>query len=58
MGNTRKWTADFNARRRELEAFTKPLRSAKARREAIERAVTMPNRLPSLFRRASMQEGK
>lgn len=35
MGNTRKWTADFNARRRELEAFTKPLRSAKARREAI-----------------------
>lgn len=56
MGNNRKWTTDFNLRKAALERLTKPLRSAKARREAIERAMTMPNRLPPLARSLGRKE--
>lgn len=59
MSNSRKWTTDFNARKEALEAFVKARagRSITKRREAVERAVTMPNRLPPLSRRAAMQGG-
>lgn len=57
MGNPRSFTTNYVAVKTKLEAFTKPLRSAKARREAIERAITMPNRLPP-SPRSSIQEGK
>lgn len=48
MSNSRKWTTDFNAKREALEAFVKARagRSQAKRREAIQRAATMPNRLP------------
>lgn len=40
MGNPRSFTSKFVARKTELEACTKPLRSAKAKRAAIERAAS------------------
>lgn len=54
MGNTRKFTTLFNANRDQLEAFVKARagRSTRKRQEAIQRAITMPNRLPP-FRPAS-----
>ena len=57
MSNSRKWTTDFNAKRDALEAFVKARagRSITKRREAVERAVTMPNRLPPLARAALIQ---
>lgn len=58
MGNPRSFTTNFNARKRELELFTKPLRSARARREAIERAKSMPNRLPPIARSTDSQVRK
>jgi hypothetical protein len=51
MSNSRKWTTDFNARKRELEKFTKPLRSAKARKEAMMlAAIGRPADLPQQAR--------
>lgn len=48
MGNTRNWTTKFNAQNDELRAFLKAKRctSISKRRAAMERAATMPNRLP------------
>lgn len=48
MGNTRNWTTKFNAQNDELRAFLKQQRctSISKRRAAMERAATMPNRLP------------
>jgi len=48
MSNSRKWTTDFNAKREELSAFVKAKagRSRIKRIQAVQRAVTMPNRLP------------
>lgn len=61
MSNSRKWTSDFNAKRDALEAFVKAKagRSHSKRREAVQRAATMPNRLPPLARSSLIQgEGK
>jgi hypothetical protein len=57
MSNSRKWTTDFNARKEALEAFVKAKagRSITKRREAVQRAATMPNSLPALARRDAMQ---
>lgn len=57
MGNARSFTTNFNAKREALEAFVKAHagRSTTKRKEAIQRAITMPNRLPP-NRRA--QEGR
>lgn len=38
MSNSRKWTTDFNAKREALKSVIKPLRSAKARKEAMKLA--------------------
>lgn len=59
MGNTRQWTTKFNAKREALEAFVRARagRSQSKRREAVERAKSMPNRLaPSP--RASIMQGE
>ena len=60
MGNTRQWTTKFNANNDQLAAFVKARagRSTTKRRDAMERAATMPNRLPPLARAALMQGGK
>ena len=60
MSNSRKWTTDFNARTDQLSAFVKAKagRSQTKRREAVERAATMPNRLPPLARAALIQGAK
>lgn len=52
MGLSRSFTRDFNTRNRELEAFVKARagRSISKRREAVERAATMPNSLPPVRR--------
>lgn len=58
MGNPNSYTSKYVSVVGKLEAITKPLRSAKARREAVERAVTLPNRLPPVSRsRPLIQEG-
>jgi hypothetical protein len=48
MSNSRKWTTDFNAVTEQLSAFVKARagRSQSKRREAVQRAATMPNSLP------------
>lgn len=50
MGNTRNWTTKFNAQNESLRAFLKAKRctSISKRRAAMERAATMPNRLPAV----------
>lgn len=60
MGNTREWTTKFNARNDALEAFvkTKAGRSLNKRREAVKRAATMPNSLPSLRPSIQGEAGK
>lgn len=57
MGNARSFTTNFNTVKARLEAFVKAHagRSTTKRKEAIQRAITMPNRLPPV-RRA--QEGR
>jgi hypothetical protein len=58
MGNPHSYTSKYVAVVSNLEAATKPLRSAKARKAAMERAATMPNRLPPLARAALIQGAK
>ena len=58
MGNPRSFTTKYVAVKETLQAFTKPLRSTKARREAIERAATMPNSQPMLPRAKLIDETK
>ena len=61
MGNTRQWTTKFNAKREALETFVRARagRSQSKRREAVERAKSMPNRLPPSPRASIMQgEGR
>jgi hypothetical protein len=58
MGNPHSYTSKYVSVVGRLEAATKPLRSAKARKEAMERAATMPNRLPPLARAALIQGAK
>lgn len=57
MGNTRQWTTKFNSVTSQLRSFLKDERctSASKRKAAIERAATMPNRLPQ-GRRAAGKE--
>jgi hypothetical protein len=55
MGNTRSWTREFNARRRELSSFVKAKagRSEKARKDAIKAAANgRPAELPQIARAA------
>jgi hypothetical protein len=60
MGNKRDWTTKFNARNAALAEFVKARagRSQAKRREAVQRAATMPNRLPPLARAALIQGAK
>jgi hypothetical protein len=60
MSNSRKWTTDHNATNRALDAFVKARagRSITKRREAVQRAVTMPNRLPPSTRASLTAQGK
>jgi hypothetical protein len=48
MGNPRSFTTKFNALTDELEAFVKSKagRSITKRRQAMQRAAVLPNRLP------------
>jgi hypothetical protein len=54
MGNPRSFTTNLNARRQELEAFVKSKagKSMTKRKAAMERAITLPNRLDPLPRAA------
>ena len=60
MGNPRSFTTNFNTVKARLEAFVKAHagRSTSKRREAMERAATMPNRLPPSLRSSLIQGGK
>lgn len=60
MGNKRTWTTKFNARNAALDAFVKARagRSITKRREAVQRAVTMPNSLPPSPRASLTAQGK
>ena len=60
MRNTRQWTTKFNAKREALEAFVRARagRSQSKRREAVERAKSMPNRLAPSSRASIMQGEK
>ncbi len=59
MGNPRSFTTNHNAINRALEAFVRARagRSQSKRREAVERAKSMPNRL-SPSSRASIMQGE
>lgn len=54
MGNTRKWTSNFNANNAAFERLLKRngCTSMKKRKAAMEKAATMPNRLPPIRERA------
>ena len=58
MGNPSSFTTNYVAIRTSLQAFTKPLRSEKARKAAKERAATMPNRLPPSARKKAQEQGR
>lgn len=55
MGNPRSFTTKFNANKTALEAFVKARagRSTTKRKEAVQRAITMPNSIPARLRPTS-----